>query len=308
MKQIVAGLFAHVDAGKTTLAEALLYQSGFLRQLGRVDKGNAFLDSEQLEKKRGITIFSHLARLKTDSLNLTLLDTPGHVDFAAQTEAVLPVLDYAILLISANEGVTSYTQTLWRLLAKYHLPVFIFVNKMDENGADSASILKALQHDLSAHCFSFMKENENWQENIAAVSDEVLTAFLKSGQVSAQTVGNLIAERLVFPVYFGSALKLKGSARLLSGLAKWTKPRTIKKKLGVRVFKISHDKQGQRLTWLRVLGGNLPAKTTLLPAEKINQIRIYNGKKYKVVPKIKEGGSSCCYWFKIHLSWAGHWS
>ncbi len=289
MKEITAGIIAHVDAGKTTLSEAMLYQTGSIRRLGRVDQGNAFLDPDQLEKKRGITIFSHEAQLKTKQLSLTLLDTPGHVDFAAQTENVLSVLDYAILVISWADGVTGYTRTLWHLLKEYQVPTFIFVNKVDEAGFDQTKILQNLQEKLAPNCLAFEPENKDFYENIAASDDKVLTKFLTSGKLKDETIQSLIQKRTVFPVYFGSALKLKGVEDLIAGLEKWTLEPIKKDKFAARVFKISHDEKGERLTWLKLLGGNLPAKTELLPSEKVNQIRLYNGDKFTVASTLRAG-------------------
>ncbi|EEJ71827.1 GTP-binding protein, partial [Lactobacillus ultunensis] len=212
MKKITAGIVAHVDAGKTTLSEALLYKAGNLRTLGRVDNGDAFLDTQQLEKKRGITIFSHEAKLTTNDAEITLLDTPGHVDFAFQTEETFSVLDYAILVISVTDGITSYAKTLWRLLERSHVPVFIFINKIDAVGANPAEVLSDLQEDLSENCIDFSQEDNIFYENIAAADDQLLEKYLNGGQVTVEDIQGLIAQRKVFPVYFGSALKLTGVA------------------------------------------------------------------------------------------------
>lgn len=222
MKQIVAGIIAHVDAGKTTLSEALLYRSGTLRQLGRVDNGDAFLDTDTLEKQRGITIFSHQANLQYNDINLTLLDTPGHVDFATQTEQVLSVLDYAILVVSATDGVQGYTRTLWRLLDRYHVPTMLFVNKMDAPGTDGEQLLKQIQQTLSPGCVAFNTLGATTArdsqptlpaatvEEIAIQNDEVLADYLETGALSDETVRQMIQRRKVFPCYFGAALKLDG--------------------------------------------------------------------------------------------------
>lgn len=287
MKQITAGIIAHVDAGKTTLSEAMMYKAGNLRKLGRVDDGDAFLDSDDLEKKRGITIFSHEAKLTTNNIEVTLLDTPGHVDFGAQTEEVLSVLDYAILVISASDGVTSYTRQLWRMLKKYDIPVFIFVNKMDMPGMEKESVLRRIQADLNENCVDF--EDNEFIENVAASDEVILERYLDRGELDDSEIQALIKERKVFPVYFGSALKLEGIDKFLAGIEKWTQEIKFDDEFKAQIFKVSHDKKGERLTWLRVLGGELASKSELLPEEKINQIRVYNGENYEVVQKVAAG-------------------
>ncbi len=269
MKQIVTGIVAHVDAGKTTLSEALLYQTGAVRRLGRVDNGDAFLDSDALEKKRGITIFSHQAVLKTKDLELTVLDTPGHVDFATQTEQVLSVLDYAILVVSATDGVQGYTRTLWRLLTHYQVPTFIFINKMDAPGTDQATLLADLQAKLAPGCLPFPVGDsqtlpEALQEDIAMQDETVLNRFLETGTLEASTVRELIRQRQVFPCYFGSALKLQGVTELLAGMAYWSQPQQAQAEFGAKVFKITHDEKGERLTWVRLTGGQLRPKDVLV--------------------------------------------
>lgn len=288
MKHIVGGIVAHVDAGKTTLSEALLYQAGALRKLGRVDKGDAFLDPDALEKKRGITIFSHQANLKFDNLELTLLDTPGHVDFAAQTEQVLSVLDYAILVVSATDGVQGYVRTLWRLLAHYQVPTFIFVNKMDAPGVERDQVLEQIQNNLADGCLDF--EGELPAEDIAMHDDDVLEKYLETGELTDTVVQKMIQKREIFPVYFGSALKFEGIETFLNGFEKWTAEAEYPAEFGARVFKISHDEKGERLTWVRVTGGNLPAKAVLLDDQKANQLRVYNGAKFEVTQEIPAGG------------------
>ncbi|KRM87208.1 elongation factor g [Lacticaseibacillus thailandensis DSM 22698 = JCM 13996] len=290
---ITAGILAHVDAGKTTLSEALLYRTGTVRQLGRVDKGDAFLDPDALEKRRGITIFAHQAQLHYHNLALTLLDTPGHVDFAAQTERVLSVLDYAILVVAAPDGVQGYTRTLWRLLQRYEVPTFIFVNKMDAPGTDRAAIMAALQRDLGAGCVDFTEANgqlhDDAVEQVAVQDDTVLADYLEQGTLSDTTVQTLVQQRRVFPCYFGAALKLRGVDALLAGIARWARPTAWAADFGARVFKVSHDAHGERLTWLRVTGGTLRAKDALVDGEKANQLRVYNGAKYTVVPAVRAG-------------------
>ncbi|MFD0898125.1 GTP-binding protein [Loigolactobacillus binensis] len=290
MKQITAGIIAHVDAGKTTLSEALLYRAGALRQLGRVDNGDAFLDTEKLEKKRGITIFSHQARLQYNKLALTLVDTPGHVDFAAQTEQVLDVLDYAVLVISAADGVQGYTRTLWRLLQRYQVPTFIFINKMDAPGVDKQQLLDQLQSVLAAGCIDFSAaDSAAINEEIALCNDEVLEKFLATGELTDATVQQMIQQREVFPCYFGAALKLTGVDELLAGLERWTRPTAYTQDFGARVFKISYTEKGERLTWLRVTGGTLRTKDVLFGEQQANQLRVYNGAKFTVQPEVTAG-------------------
>ena len=288
-KKIVMGIVAHVDAGKTTLSEALLYRTGARRKLGRVDNGDAFLDPDQLENKRGITIFSHEAQLKYNDLGITLLDTPGHIDFVAQTEQVLQVLDYAILVVDATNGLEGTTLTLWRLLNHYHVPTFIFINKADSVGADPQAVLKDLQQACSPGCAMFSNPlSTDTIEAIASQDDDALTEYLESDQLKSATIQRLIRERKVFPCYAGAALKLTGVDDLLAGLAKWTVPFTPHQKFSARVFKVSHDKN-DRLTWLRVTGGQLQAKAALVDDQKANQIRDYNGAKFTIKQVVPAG-------------------
>lgn len=288
MKKITTGIIAHVDAGKTTLSEALLYRAGNIRNLGRVDNGDAFLDTQQLEKKRGITIFSHEAKLTTDVAEVTLLDTPGHVDFAFQTEEVLSVLDYAILVISATDGVTSYAKTLWNLLEKNNVPVFIFVNKIDIAGTDKDQVLADIQKNLSENCLDFSQENQDFYENVASADDKLLEKYLNGEKIADSDIQDLIAQRKIYPVYFGSALKLTGITEFLAGFDKWTKEKEYASDFSARCFKISHDKNGERLSWIKILGDSLKAKTELAD-EKINQLREYNGEKFTTVVEAKAG-------------------
>lgn len=288
-KKIVMGIVAHVDAGKTTLSEALLYRTGARRKLGRVDNGDAFLDPDQLEKKRGITIFSHEAQLKYNDLGITLLDTPGHIDFVAQTEQVLQVLDYAVLVVDATNGLEGTTSTLWRLLDHYHVPTFIFINKTDSVGANPQAVLKDLQKSCSPGCIMFADPlNTDTTEAIASQDDDALTEYLESDQLKPATIQRLIRERKIFPCYAGAALKLTGVDDLLAGLAKWTVPFTPHQEFGARVFKISHDKN-DRLTWLRVTGGQLQAKAALVGDEKANQLRDYNGARFTIQQTVLAG-------------------
>lgn len=283
MKKLTIGILAHVDAGKTTLSEGLLYQSGTLRKLGAVDKGTAYLDNDNLEKKRGITIFSHMARIQTENSELLLLDTPGHIDFAQEMEETLSVLDYAILVVSASEGVTAYTQTLWNLLKSHKIPTFIFVNKMDTLKANKEKVLQDLRT-LDDNCIEFGDEYSDFYEKIATADEAILEEYLESGQIKDEEIKDLVFQRKIFPIYFGAVLKLNGVAEILQGLDKWTKKIEYSEKFASRVFKISYDEKGERLNWLKVTGGELRAKTELMPDEKVNEIRLYNGTKYQVVP------------------------
>ncbi|MDF4006110.1 GTP-binding protein [Limosilactobacillus fermentum] len=288
MSQIVTGLVAHVDAGKTTLSEALLYHAGVTRQLGRVDKGSAFLDPDQLEQQRGITIFPHQAELSFGDLKLTLLDTPGHIDFLAATERVLAVLDYAILVVSAPAGVQATTRILWDLLDKYQVPTFVFVNKMDAPGVDQAAVLAQLQDGLDPGCLPFKDPTAQFEE-IALLDEGVMDDYLTNGKITPAQLRSLIKNRRAFPVYFGAALKNEGVADLIKGLTEWTQTPTPTPDFGARVFKVSHDERGNRLTWLRVTGGNLRAKAELLPGQKADQLRVYNGAKATVVQEVGPG-------------------
>ena len=288
MSQIVTGLVAHVDAGKTTLSEALLYHAGVTRQLGRVDKGSAFLDPDQLEQQRGITIFPHQAELSFGDLKLTLLDTPGHIDFLAATERVLAVLDYAILVVSAPAGVQATTRILWDLLDKYQVPTFVFVNKMDAPGVDQAAVLAQLQDELDPGCLPFKDPAAQFEE-LALLDEGVMDDYLTNGEITPAQLRSLIKNRRAFPVYFGAALKDEGVADLIKGLTEWTQTPTPTPDFGARVFKVSHDERGNRLTWLRVTGGNLRAKAELLPGQKADQLRVYNGAKATVVQEVGPG-------------------
>ena len=292
MKKMTLGIVAPVDAGKTTLAETLLHQGGTLRQLGRVDHGDAFLDSANMEKQRGITIFSHQALISMDDRQLTLLDTPGHIDFAAAMEQVLSVLDYAVLVVAATDGVTAYTRTLWRLLTRYQVPTVVFVNKMDlANALDREALLADLTTNLASTCIPFADElTEATREAIALNDEDLLDEYLTSGTLAQERVQELIAQRRLFPVYFGSALQESGSATLLDGLVKWGKWQdgihSSTAPLAGRVFKITRTEAGERLTWIKLTQGELRVKDELFPGQKINQIRIYNEEKYTNVTAV----------------------
>lgn len=289
MKKTVIGILAHVDAGKTTLSEAMLYKSGSIRSLGRVDNKDAFLDTYALERERGITIFSKQARIKAGNLSITLLDTPGHVDFSSEMERTLQVLDYAILVINGADGVQGHTETLWSLLRKYKIPVFLFVNKMDQNGTDRGKLLEELQLRLSENCIDFSEKEENFYEQAAMADEEALEEYLENGNLAEETLRELIYKRKIFPCFFGSALKLTGVEEFLSGLENYTKEPVFPEEFGAKVFKISRDEQGNRLTFLKITGGSLQVKALLDEEEKVNQIRIYSGEKYEVVNEVQAG-------------------
>ena len=266
-KHYCIGILAHVDAGKTTLSEGLLYVSGTLRKLGRVDHQNAFLDTDALERERGITIFAKQALLETEHARITLLDTPGHVDFSAEMERTLQVLDCAILVISGTDGVQSHTRTLWRLLKRYEVPVFLFVNKMDLSGADKDTVMEDLRKNLDGACVDFTAEPEVRDENVAMGSEEALEYFLEEGYVPEEMTRVLIAQRKVFPCWFGSALKVEGVEDFLEGVSRYASCPEYSAEFGAKVFTISRDAQGARLSWLKITGGALKAKTLLAGGE-----------------------------------------
>ena len=271
MKRIVAGILAHVDAGKTTLSEALLYRTGEIRKLGRVDHGDAFLDTDAMERARGITIFAEPAIIETGDLALTLLDTPGHVDFSAETERTLRVLDYAILVISGSDGVQGHTETLWRLLKRYQVPTFIFINKMDAPGADKKLLLDQLRRRFGDACIDFEDSIAPERQENAAMQDETaMDAFLNDGEIPLQDVRRMIAERKLFPCFWGSALKMEGIDDFLAGFERYVREPQYAERFGARVFKVSHDAQGNRLTWCKVTGGQLKAKMMLTNAKQAN--------------------------------------
>ena len=291
MENIVMGILAHVDAGKTTLSEGMLYLSGTVRKLGRVDHKDAFLDTYSLERDRGITIFSKQAVFSLGNRRINLLDTPGHVDFSAEMERTLQVLDYAVLVISGVDGVQGHTETLWKLLKLYEIPTFIFINKMDQPGTDRESLLTELKERLDEGCIVFGKgKNVESLEEIAMTDEAVLDYFMEHETVRNEDICRLIRERKIFPCYFGSALKLDGVQELLAGFEEYMKPFDGKKEFGARVFKISRDDKGERLTFLKVTGGKLVVKMPINKEEKINQIRIYSGAKYEAVNEVEAGG------------------
>ena len=295
-KQIVLGILAHVDSGKTTLSEAMLYRAGVTRRLGRVDHKDAFLDTDALEKARGITIFSKQALLTAGDTDITLLDTPGHVDFSTETERTLQVLDYAVLVVSGTDGVQSHTETLWRLLRRYHVPTFVFVNKMDLPGMERQELLAQLNRRLGEGFVDFGAEQADRDEALALCDENLMDRMLDAGQLQDADLIPAIARRHVFPCWFGAALKLEGVDALLDGLDRYTRPVPALEAFGAKVFKVSQDEQGARLTWLRVTGGELKVKAQLTGeadgepwAEKANQLRLYSGAKYTLAEAIGPG-------------------
>lgn len=296
MKKLVVGILAHVDAGKTTLAESLLYLSGRIRKPGRVDKKDAYLDNHELERARGITIFSKQAVLTAGGMEIYLLDTPGHVDFSAEMERTLAVLDYALLVINGADGVQGHTKTIWQLLAAYRLPVFLFINKMDQEGSDKEKLLAVLKQQLDDCCIEFGQSDlANFLEQVAMCDDELLESYLKTGQIADSEIKGAIQKRKLFPCYFGSALKLEGVENFLQGIVKYAVPPSYGEKFGAKVFKISRDEQGERLTHLKITGGKLKVRDLLTNGvweEKVNQIRIYSGRKFLVKSEV-EAGTVC---------------
>ena len=289
-KHICVGLLAHVDAGKTTLSEAILYLSGNIKKLGRVDEKNAFFDTNQLERQRGITIFSKQAEIKRENIELTLLDTPGHIDFSAEMERTLQILDYAILIISGADGVQGHTETLWKLLKRYQIPVFLFINKMDQTGVEQAPVFEELKKRLDSNCVVFQnqEDTEEFLENIAVCDEVLLEQYFETGQIEQKEISRLIKERKLYPCYFGSALKLQGIEELLKGIENYTIQPKYQEEFGAKVFKIARDEQGNRLTYMKILGGSLKVRT-IIELEKINQIRIYSGTRYETVNEATEG-------------------
>lgn len=319
IKHICAGLLAHVDAGKTTLSEGILYLTGGLRKLGRVDHGDAFLDNFALERSRGITIFSKQAVFPLGETEVTLIDTPGHVDFSAEMERTLWVMDYAVLVVSGADGIQGHTETLWRLLKAYRIPTFIFVNKMDQDGTDMEALLQELKKNLDDGCIAFDSlrmpqetgtkgfaagvENardealisagsEDILEEIAMCDEDVLEAYMETGDIRKSDVIRLIGERKIFPCYFGSALKLSGVETLLTGLEQFTRMPEYPDEFAAKVFKISRDEQGSRLTHIKITGGSLKVKTSFGEKEKVDQIRVYSGAKYGM-QDVAEAGTVC---------------
>ena len=299
MKKTVIGILAHVDAGKTTLSEALLYTAGQLKKLGRVDNKSAFLDNYELERRRGITIFSKQAVLRTENTEITLLDTPGHIDLSSEAERTLQVQDYAVLVISARDGVQPHTETLWRLLLRYNVPVFIFVNKMDLEGSDKNRVLAELKKHLSENCADFTASDDEICENAAFCNEKLMEKYIEEGSLSDVEIAKAIRERNIFPCWFGSALKLDGVAEFIEGLEKYTLQTEYGPEFGARVFKIARDPQGNRLTYMKITGGSLKARSIVsyMPKgseeqieEKVNMLRIYSGEKFESSDTVQAGG------------------
>ena len=300
MKKVTVGITAHVDSGKTTLAEAMLYKTGAIRKLGRVDNGNSTLDTNSIERERGITIFSAQAELSTGNTHFTLLDTPGHVDFSAETERTMCVLDYAILVISGTDGVQSHTTTLWKLLRKYEVPTFIFVNKMDLIGAEKSSIIKNLSSRLSGNCVDFTGNDDVIAESCSMCCEEFMEHFITHGTIENDLITKAIAERRIFPCFFGSALKMDGIDEFISGLDRFTREYESRPNFSAQVYKISYDPKGSRLTHLKVLGGQLKMREELTYNDadgneisgKISSIRFYSGEKFRTAD-YAEAGEVC---------------
>ena len=286
LKHIVIGILAHVDAGKTTLSEAMMYTSGAIRNFGRVDHKDAYLDYDQQERNRGITIYSKEAELTWKELRMSFVDTPGHVDFTSEMERTLPVLDYAILLISGLDGVQAHTKTIWNLLKAHHIPTFLFVNKMDITYQTKEELMQNIQTNLDAHCIDFQQD---YMEEVSMCEDALLEEYLQQGSLSEDTLCQAIANRQVFPCFFGSALKLDGIESLLDGLESLVQQPLYPEEFGARVYKISHDEQENKLTHVKVTGGVLKAKMKLSETEKVDQLRFYTGNKYEVIQEAKAG-------------------
>ena len=290
-KKLVTGILAHVDAGKTTLAESILYLRGKIRKAGRVDHGDTYLDTHELERSRGITIFSKQAEVSLKEKEITLLDTPGHVDFSAEMERTLQVLDYAILIISGPDKVQGHVQTLWKLLDKYHVPVFIFVNKMDQSGVVKEEVLSDIQNRLDKRCIEFVDAiaDETFQENLAVCKEELLEKYLEGEEISFEEIQRLIKDREVFPCFFGSALKMQGVEQFLDAFDQYTMAPEYGESFSAKVYKISRDKQGVRQTHMKITGGSLKVKMPVKDEEKVDQIRIYSGTSFTPVSEACAG-------------------
>ena len=293
-KRLVLGILAHVDAGKTTLSEQILYSSGRIQKLGRVDKGDAYLDTDQMEKERGITIFSKMASFQLQDIAVTLLDTPGHVDFSAEMEKTLSVMDYAILVINGADGVQGHTETLWRLLERYHVPCFVFVNKMDQPGTEKPALMADLEKHFGMSLVDFSEAgryamSDALKENIAMCDEHCMERFLETGDLEPKDVRNMILDRKLFPVFFGSALKGDGVEALLQGMYQLIEIPLYPTSFGARVFKIGRDAQGHRLSYMKITGGELKVRTELLPGEKVPELRFYSGVKYTTADTAEAG-------------------
>lgn len=296
MKKLVIGILAHVDAGKTTLSESLLYLSGKIRKLGRVDNKDAYLDTFELERARGITIFSKQAVFEIGDTQITLLDTPGHVDFSSEMERTLQVLDYAILVISGADGIQGHTRTLWHLLSVHKIPVFIFINKMDQEGTNQNKLMDELKKQLSDGCIDFgLQDKDSFFDQLAMTDEGLMDIYLKSDHIGTGKIKEAIRARKVFPCFFGSALKLEGIDDFIKGIAEYTSIPVYPEKFAAKIFKISRDEQGNRLTHMKITGGRLKVRDTVNYREfeeKVNQIRIYSGRKYEAVNEA-EAGTVC---------------
>lgn len=313
MKRLAVGILAHVDAGKTTLSESLLFESGMIKKLGRVDNQDAFLDTEELERSRGITIFSKQAIIRCEDTIITLLDTPGHIDFSAEMERTLWVMDYAVLVISGADGVQGHTLTLWRLLERYGIPTFLFINKMDQPGTDKEKLIQDIRKEFGEGCIDFTTSDQNLlEEQIVVCDDFLMESYLAGNTITKDNISDMIFERKIFPCYFGSALKLDGVDIFLREMLAYMKDRKTEQEFGARIFKIARDNQGNRLTYMKITGGCLRVKDSLAGTvqsslrgtddaehpdsvhaekweEKINQIRIYTGDKYEAVNEAYPG-------------------
>lgn len=293
MKQnhFVVGILAHVDAGKTTLAESILYLSGNIRKIGRVDHGDSFLDHNALERSRGITIFSKQAEVRLNDTAITLLDTPGHVDFSAEMERTLQVLDYAILVISGSDGVQGHVQTLWKLLERYEIPTFLFVNKMDQPDTNQESLMIELQKRLSEKCINFSIDRtfEEFEESVAICDEELMESYLEGNAINNSNIQTLIADRKLYPCFFGSALKMQGVEEFLQAFETYLQAKNYSDEFGAKVYKISRDKQGTRLTHLKITGGSLKVKSVVKEDEKADQLRIYSGTSFQAVNEVSAG-------------------
>lgn len=298
MKNIVLGILAHVDAGKTTLTESMLYLSGAIRKYGRVDHGDAFLDYNNQERDRGITIFSKQAVFEYNDCKITLIDTPGHVDFSTEMERTLQVLDYAILVINGLDGVQAHSETIWHLLKHYQIPTFVFVNKMDISLKDKHELMEDLKKNFSEQCYDFDNLDTDFFENVALNSENLLDYYLKHQTLEDNMLVDEIAKRNIFPVYFGSALKMSGIEHFLDQFTKYIATKEYPEDFGARVYKISHDDQGNRLTHLKITGGLLKVKSLINKDEKVDQIRIYSGNKFTTVDKIEAGNVCAIKGFK----------
>lgn len=315
MRRLIIGVLAHVDAGKTTLAESILFKTGSIRKIGRVDHKNAFLDTHNLERDRGITIFSKQAVFLLKDLEITLLDTPGHVDFSAEMERTLQVLDYAILIISGSDGIQGHTETLWKLLKEYKIPTFIFVNKMDLDGTNSKALISDMKKRFHDGCvdFGIEQEQEVWLENLAMTDESLLEKYMDTQMIETEHIKSLISARKIFPCYFGSALKLQGVEELLNGIDKYTIQPSYTENFGAKIYKIARDEQGNRLTYMKITGGSLRVKMLLSNSkegdeaskweEKVDQIRIYSGNRYESVDEV--GAGSLCAVMGLNSTYPG---